>query len=103
MTGLNDFNEFAKIRAKQGPGGFPAITLDQTAQGQDGLPAVLSPGHARAFQALGDPGFASGLDHATGNGPTLLEIMRHTACGAADYENRSTRFQFVSVGCRERG
>ena len=47
-------DRFSEVSAQQIPGGLPAITLDQTAQGQNGLSAREGPSHAGLLQALGE-------------------------------------------------
>src|SRR3990172_12543345 len=73
--GVAHGDRFAKVSTQQFPGWFPAVTLDQTPQGQNRLSASLGPGHARLLQALSYQGFAGGFDHPTGNGQALAEIF----------------------------
>src|SRR3990172_7043190 len=73
--GVAHGNWYAKVSAQQFPGWLPAVALDQTAQGQDGLSARQGPGHTRLLQALSDQGFAGGFDHPTGNGQALAKIF----------------------------
>jgi len=50
-------------------------TLDQVAQGLDGLAARHCPGHARAFKALRNQSFATCFHHAAGNGQVLADVF----------------------------
>ena len=68
-------DRFSKVVAQQIPGRLPAVTLDQTAQGQDGLSTGDGPGHAGLLQTLGDKRFAGGFDHTAGDGQTLTEVV----------------------------
>jgi hypothetical protein len=70
-------DRFSKVVAQQIPGGgLPAVTLDQTAQGQDRLSTCDRPSHAGLLQALGDERFAGGFDHTAGDGQTLAEVQQ---------------------------
>ena len=95
------FDNFAKIGAQQRPGRTPAVTLDQAAQGQDGLTASVGPGHTRAFQALRDQGFATGFHHTTGNGQVQANVFGivHARLLIAEVGQFSLQaFAFIAAG-----
>jgi len=52
-----------------------SVTLDQAAQGQDRLTAMVCPGHTRAFQTLRDQGLATGFHHTTGNRKVQTKVF----------------------------
>ena len=68
-------DRFSEVGAQQIPGRLPAVTLDQTAQGQDGLSTGDSPSHAGLLQTLGDERFAGCFDHTAGNGQSLADVL----------------------------
>jgi hypothetical protein len=54
---------------------MPSVTLDQAAQSQDRLTAMVCPAHTRAFQTLRDQGLATGFHHTTGNRKVQTKVF----------------------------
>jgi hypothetical protein len=99
--GITPGDSLAKVSPQQFPGRLPAVTLDQAAQGQDGLSTGLGPSHTGLFEALSDESFACCFHNPTGNRQSVADILGIMHSGSLIAEVSQLGFQsfpFTTLG-----